>query len=73
MSAHPKDHCSNQTDVALHGLDYVAQPACQYLLSETLCVTLCRVERDVRRQRKRVGVEVSGGLRFVLYGDFTYG
>src|SRR4029077_11177936 len=47
----------HQTDVAFYRLDHVVEPACKYLLGETQCVTLCRVERDVRRQRKCVGVD----------------
>jgi|SRR5580700_5985571 hypothetical protein len=53
----PIRHCSDQPDIPFGRLDHVVEPACQYLLSETQRVILCRVERDVRRQRKRVGVD----------------
>lgn len=52
----PVRHYSDQPDIPFGRLDHVVQAACKYLLSETQCVILCRVERDVRRQRKRVGI-----------------
>jgi hypothetical protein len=46
----------HQTDVAFHRREHVVQPPGQHLLGETQRVTRSRAEWNVRRQRKRVGV-----------------